>query len=80
MGPDDMTAPGIFYQHDVDFGEEITPFAPQPAHGGAPRCAIVVALAASLVGIVWTIISVIMGIEDMIASSFTADLIGHVNY
>ena len=70
MGPDDMTGPGIFYQHDLDAGEQLTPIAPDSgrpqAHSTAP---IVVALIVSALGIVWTVATVVLGVRDALTES-----------
>jgi hypothetical protein len=70
MGPDDMTGPGIFYQHDLDAGEQLTPIAPDPARPQPRSVApIVAALVASAFGIVWTIGTVILGVRDALTES-----------
>lgn len=70
MGPDDMTGPGIFYGQDLDAGEQPGPIpphsAPPPAHSTAP---IVAALIMSILGIAWTIGTVILGVRDAITES-----------
>jgi hypothetical protein len=72
MGPDDMTGPGVFYQHDLDAGEQLSPIAPNST-GPPARSAtlIVVALVVSALGIVWTIATVIGGVRDALTESIT---------
>jgi hypothetical protein len=70
MGPDDMTGPGIFYQHDLDVGEQPTPIAPDSARPQTRSAApIVVALIVSALGIVWTIATVVLGVRDTLSES-----------
>jgi hypothetical protein len=70
MGPDDMTGPGIFYQHDLDVGEQPTPIAPDSARPQTRSAApIVVALIVSALGIVWTIATVVLGVRDALSES-----------
>jgi hypothetical protein len=70
MGPDDMTGPGVFYQHDLDAGEQRTPIAPDSARRPARSPALIIAaLVVSALGIVWTIATVILGVRDALTES-----------
>lgn len=70
MGPDDMTGPGIFSQHDLDAGEQLTPIAPESArpHTGS-AAPIGVALVGSALGIIWAIVTVGLGVRDALTDS-----------
>jgi hypothetical protein len=69
MGPDDLTGPGVFYQHDLDAGEQLTPLAPNSARAQARSAVLIVALAVAALGIVWTIATVILGVRDALTES-----------
>jgi hypothetical protein len=70
MGPDDMTAPGIFYQHDLDAGEQLTPIAPDSPRPQARSAALMIAaLIVSALGIIWTIGTVTLGVRDALTES-----------
>lgn len=70
MGPDDMTGPGVFYQHDLDAGEQLTPIASDRAGArGKSALAIVAGLAASALGVGWTIAMVAVGVRDALTEA-----------
>lgn len=68
MGPDDMTGPGIFHQHDLDGGEQLTPIAPDSARSRS-TAPIFAALIVSALGILWTIGTVLLGVRDALTES-----------
>jgi hypothetical protein len=75
MGPDDMTAPGIFFRDELDAGEQLTPIAPDSGHPqGHSATPITAALVVSALGIVWTIATVCLGVRD----AMTESIIPHV--
>ncbi|WP_175611297.1 hypothetical protein [Mycobacterium sp. SP-6446] len=70
MGPDDMTGPGIFYQHDLDAGEQLTPIAPDLARSQARSpMPVITGLVLSALGVVWTIGTVTIGVRDALTES-----------
>jgi len=70
MGPDDMTGPGIFYQYDVDAGEQSTPIRPDYVRPqGRSAAWILAALIASALGIVWTMATITLGVCDALTAS-----------
>jgi hypothetical protein len=71
MGPDDMTAPGIFFREDLDAGEQLTPIVPDSARAqGHSTTLMTAALAMSALGIVWTIVTVCLGVRDAISQPY----------
>jgi hypothetical protein len=71
IGPDDMTAPGIFFREDLDAGEQLTPIAPDSAHPqGHSTMLMTAALAVSALGIVWTVVTVCLGVRDAISQPY----------
>jgi hypothetical protein len=70
MGPDDMTGPGVFYQHDLDAGEQLSPIAPDSDRPQAPSTVLIIAaLVVSALGIVWTIATVVLGVRDALTEA-----------
>jgi hypothetical protein len=71
-GPDDTTGPGIFYQYDVDAGEQRTPIAPDSVRPQAGSTTLIAAaLIVSTLGVLWTVGTVILGVRDALTESIT---------
>jgi hypothetical protein len=64
LGPDDLTAPGVFARHDVATGEEPTPVQRGQRVSVLPLAA---ALTITGMGVTWTVAMVLAGVESVIA-------------
>jgi len=72
-----MTGPGIFYQADLDAGEQLTRIAPNSTRSQVnSSVSIIAALVVSALGIVWTVGTVVLGVRDALDESIIQTIHG----